>query len=58
MPERLVEPDHIKCEICLKEVPVDEAQSIEAKDYIVHFCGLECSHVREEQQQKAAESEE
>lgn len=36
------EPEHIPCEICLKEIPVDEAKSFEAVDYVVHFCGLEC----------------
>ena len=55
--ERPGEPEHINCEICLKEVPLDEAQSNEAKDYIVHFCGLECYHVWEEQQKKAGEGD-
>ena len=36
------EPEHIACEICLKEVPIDEARSSEGADYVVHFCGLEC----------------
>jgi hypothetical protein len=36
------EPEHVSCDICLKEIPVDEAKSFEAVDYIVHFCGLEC----------------
>ncbi len=34
--------EHIKCEICLKEVSRSEAQSVEAQDYVMHFCGLEC----------------
>lgn len=37
-----VEPEHVKCEICLKEVPRSEAKSAEAQDYVLHFCGLDC----------------
>jgi len=36
------EPEHVSCDICMKEVPIDEANSFEAVDYVVHFCGLEC----------------
>ena len=32
----------VACEICLKEIPVSEASSCEASDYVVHFCGLDC----------------
>jgi len=32
----------VSCEICLKEVPVNEATHPEADDYVVNFCGLEC----------------
>ncbi|GAB1234646.1 DUF3330 domain-containing protein [Ferrigenium sp. UT5] len=32
----------IACEICLKEVPLSEAKTFEAEDYVAHFCGLEC----------------
>ena len=35
-------PQTVKCETCMKEVPVSEAKSAEAEDYVVHFCGLEC----------------
>jgi len=36
-------PDEIvACEVCLKEVPISEAKSDEASDYVFHFCGLEC----------------
>ena len=34
--------ENIACEICLKEIPVSEAKSVEATDYVVHFCGLDC----------------
>jgi len=39
---RPVEEQQVACEICMKEVPVSEAQSAEATEYVVHFCGLDC----------------
>ena len=36
------EPEHISCDICMKEIPKDEARSSEGADYVIHFCGLEC----------------
>ena len=36
-------PDHtVACEICMKEIPVSEASSDEATDYVIYFCGLDC----------------
>ena len=32
----------VKCEVCLKEVPLSEVHVPEAEDYIVNFCGLDC----------------
>lgn len=32
----------VACDVCLKEVPLSEAKSEEATDYVAHFCGLEC----------------
>lgn len=40
--EKPVEVVRVQCEICLKEVPISEAQVFEATDYFVHFCGVEC----------------
>lgn len=40
--DKPVELDSVKCEVCLKEVPVSESTIPEASDYFVHFCGLEC----------------
>jgi hypothetical protein len=37
-----VEEGHISCEICMSEVPLQEAAIPEAADYFVHYCGLEC----------------
>lgn len=36
------EPEHVQCEICLTEIPTSVAVTPEGKDYIHHFCGLEC----------------
>jgi hypothetical protein len=36
------EPETVACEVCLKQIPASEAQSEEAMDYVVHFCGLDC----------------
>jgi hypothetical protein len=30
------------CEICMKEIPVSEASSDEASDYVIYYFGLEC----------------
>ena len=48
------EPEHVSCEVCLKEIPVSEAQSEEALDYVLHFCGLEC-HEKWQNQQESKE---
>lgn len=34
--------EEVACEICLKQVPLSEAKSDEASDYVRYFCGLEC----------------
>jgi len=41
-PHPLPEIETVSCEICLKEVPLSEANRFEAEDYVAHFCGLEC----------------
>ena len=40
--DKPVEATLVSCEVCLREVPVDEATIPEGADYFVHFCGLEC----------------
>jgi len=47
--------DFIECEVCLKEIPISEAISGEASDYMAHYCGLECYAIWKAQQQKANE---
>ena len=40
--EKPVELEHVSCEICMKEVPLNEAINPETDDYVVYFCGLDC----------------
>jgi hypothetical protein len=45
MGERRTRPEEevpVACAICMKEIPLSEAQSEEADDYVRHFCGLDC----------------
>ncbi len=42
MKQNLPEAEKISCDICRKEVPLSEAKTSEAEDYVAHFCGLEC----------------
>ena len=32
----------VACSACQSEIPVSEAISFEATDYVAHFCGLDC----------------
>ncbi len=32
----------VKCDVCMKEIPVSGAKSAETADYVAHFCGLAC----------------
>ena len=34
--------EHVSCEVCLREIPVSEATTPEAVDYVMYFCGIEC----------------
>ena len=45
--------DFVKCEVCLEEIPVSEAKSDEASDYVAHFFGLECYAIWKSQSQKS-----
>lgn len=59
MTEKLVpaEPELIDCEICLKEIPEAAAMTEEGKDYVLHFCGLECYAAWKQKQGKAPEKD-
>ena len=32
----------LDCDICMNEIPVSEDNSDEARDYVIHYCGIEC----------------
>ena len=37
-----IEAALIACEICMKEIPTNDAITPETDDYVAHFCGLDC----------------
>tara|TARA_R110002073_G_scaffold302015_1_gene469600 strand:+ start:176 stop:346 length:171 start_codon:yes stop_codon:yes gene_type:complete len=37
-----LDPELVPCDICLKEIPISEAKSEEAVDYVLYYCSLEC----------------
>jgi hypothetical protein len=47
----------VACDICMKEIPVTEARSEEADDYVRHFCGLECYGKWRAQQEETGEGD-
>lgn len=40
--KKIIEPEKVACTVCFKEIPLSEATSVKATDYIVYYCGLEC----------------
>ena len=52
--EETIETEKVPCEVCLKEIPVSEAKNVEASDYVLSFCGLDCY----EKWQKKSENKE
>ena len=32
----------VQCDVCLTEVPLSVAKSVEGLDYVHYFCGLDC----------------
>jgi len=41
----------------MKEVPLDEASSFEAVNYVIHFCRLECFDKWKEKKQSPQEDD-
>lgn len=37
-----IESQQVSCRECLKEIPLSAALTPDGKDYIGHFCGIEC----------------
>jgi len=50
---KLIEPEKVSCEVCLKEIPISEASSVKATDYIMYYCGLECYEKWKKQAEKS-----
>ena len=50
--DKPVELEHVSCEICMKEVPLNEAINPETDDYVVYFCGLDCYEKWKKQDKK------
>jgi len=32
----------VECQVCLSQIPHNEAKSTEGEDYVLYFCGLDC----------------
>lgn len=50
--KEVIEPDKITCEACFKEIPISEAKSVKATDYIMYYCGLDCYEKWKKQEEK------
>ena len=55
--KNIQEPEKVSCEVCFKEIPVSEATSVKATDYIMYYCGLECYDRWKKQQDGTPSSE-
>ena len=40
--DKTLENRTVECEVCLKEVPISGAKSVETSEYVHHFCGVDC----------------
>ena len=50
--DKTIENETVECEVCLKEVPISAAKSVETSEYVHHFCGVECYSQWQEQAEK------
>jgi len=41
-PRDFSEQETVSCRECQREVPSSEAKSVEGRDYVWYFCGLDC----------------
>jgi len=48
-------PEQVACEICMKEIPSSAAHTMEAEDYVYHFCGIDCYDKWKHQENKTEE---
>ncbi len=37
-----IQPQKIACSVCLKEIPLNLADTPVGADYVGHYCGIEC----------------
>lgn len=54
-PSRPSNVEIIQCDVCMKEIPANEARSAEVHDYVMHFCGLDCYDQWQKQTSQQAE---
>ncbi|MCU7818276.1 MAG: DUF3330 domain-containing protein [gamma proteobacterium symbiont of Lucinoma myriamae] len=40
--EKAIKVEEVSCEVCLRNIPISEAQAEAATDSVAHFCGLDC----------------
>ena len=50
-----IDIEMVACNVCLKEIPLSEAKSTEASDYVVHYCSLDCFEKWKAQNSKKAD---
>lgn len=55
--KKLVEPERVSCVVCFKEIPISEAKSVKATDYIMYYCGLDCYDKWSKQEEKSEKQE-
>lgn len=51
--KELIVPEKITCEVCFKEIPISEAKSVKATDYIMYYCGLDYYDKWKKQEEKS-----
>lgn len=42
MADQMMDEKLLDCDQCIREIPTSEDVSDEARDYIMHYCGIEC----------------
>lgn len=42
----------VKCEVCFRELPLSEAQCVDARSYVAHVCGTQCYEEWEEEEMR------
>jgi hypothetical protein len=52
--KKLPDPEKVACKVCLKEIPVSEAKSEEATDYVIYYCSLDCYDKWRKQEKKSS----